>query len=226
MEPQSNHPQNPTSHPPNQQPPPSRNPANRELPRVRENNNPPNSSFPYSSSSQAFNINSNTFIDDEEYGLNVEDFDMEIKVWSELISSILKFMKSVLINDTVFNLSKSMQRKKLDKCPIIQKRNEIIFSMFELIGRVERSVRETAYQSVKELLSREDHPKDLIQNDDKLKTILRPVLLSLQLDFKKFTPSFLHMFKKILKLLTQCFNITLIQKLVDKLREIQRIKEQ
>ena len=224
MEPQNNHPQNPTLHPPNQQPPPGRNPTNRELPRVRENNNPPNSSFPYGSSSQAFNINSNTFIDDEEYGLNVEDFDMEIKVWSELISSILKFMKSVLINDTVFNLSKSMQRKKLDKCPIIQKRNEIIFSMFELIGRVERSVRETAYQSVKELLSREDHPKDLIQNDDKLKTILRPVLLSLQLDFKKFTPSFLHMFKKILKLLTQCFNITLIQKLVDKLREIQRIK--
>jgi hypothetical protein len=224
VEPQNNHPQNPTSHPPNQQPPPNRNPTNRELPRVRENNNPTNSSFPYSSSSQAFNINSNTFIDDEEYGLNVEDFDMEIKVWSELISSILKFMKSVLINDTVFNLSKSMQRKKLDKCPIIQKRNEIIFSMFELIGRVERSVRETAYQSVKELLSREDHPKDLIQNDDKLKTILRPVLLSLQLDFKKFTPSFLHMFKKILKLLTQCFNITLIQKLVDKLREIQRIK--
>ena len=31
---------------------------------------------------QAFNINPNTFIDDEEYGLNVEDFDMEIKTWS------------------------------------------------------------------------------------------------------------------------------------------------
>ena len=55
---------------------------------------------------------------------------MEIKVWSELISSILKFMKSVLINDTVFNISKSMQKKKLDRCPIIMKRNEIIFSMF------------------------------------------------------------------------------------------------
>ena len=32
------------------------------------------------------------------------------------------------------------------------------------------------------------------------------------------------MFKKILKLLTQCFNITLIQKLVDKLREMDRSK--
>lgn len=111
---------------------------NKELPRLKEAaQNIPQSN----ASTQAFNINSNTFIDDEEYGLNVEDFDMEIKVWSELISSILKFMKSVLINDTVFNISKSMQKKKLDRCPIIIKRNEIIFSMFELIGRVERSVR-------------------------------------------------------------------------------------
>lgn len=51
------------------------------------------------------------------------------------------------------------------------------------------------------------------------------MLISLQLDFKKFTPSFLHMFRKILKLLTQCFNITLIQKLVDKLREMEKTKE-
>jgi hypothetical protein len=33
------------------------------------------------------------------------------------------------------------------------------------------------------------------------------------------------MFRKILKLLTQCFNITLIQKLVDKLREMEKTKE-
>lgn len=32
------------------------------------------------------------------------------------------------------------------------------------------------------------------------------------------------MFRKILKLLTQCFNITLIQKLVDKLREMEKTK--
>jgi hypothetical protein len=53
--------------------------------------------------------------------------------------------------------------------------------MFELIGRVERSVRQTAYECIKELLLREDHPKDLIQNDEKLKHILRPVLISQQL---------------------------------------------
>ena len=128
-------PQNNTNIP--QQPPPKTN-LPKELPRVKDN---AQTIPPTNPSTQAFNINSNTFIDDEEYGLNVEDFDMEIKVWSELISSILKFMKSVLINDTVFNISKSMQKKKLDRCPIIMKRNEIIFSMFELIGRVERSVR-------------------------------------------------------------------------------------
>jgi hypothetical protein len=111
-------------------------------------------------------------------------------------------------------------KKKSDKSKLTDTRLEIIFRMFDLIGRVDKSVRETAYQCLKELLGKEDHPKDLIQNDEKLKHILRPVLISLQLDFKKFTPSFLHMFRKILKLLTQCFNITLIQKLVDKLREM------
>lgn len=45
----------------------------KELPRVKDTgpNLPPNNP-----STQAFNINPNTFIDDEEYGLNVEDFDM------------------------------------------------------------------------------------------------------------------------------------------------------
>lgn len=142
-----------------------------------------------------------------------------------LISSILKFLQSVLINDTVFNITKSIQKNKtIEKSPISEKRFKMILVMFELIGRVERTIRQTAYESIKELLSREDHPKELTPNDEKLKHLLKPVLISLQLDFKKFTPSFLHMFKKILKLLTQCFNLTLIQKLVDKLREMDKTK--
>jgi hypothetical protein len=82
------------------------------------------------SSVPAFNINPNTFIDDEEYGLNVEDFDMEIKGWSELISSILKFQKSVLYNDTIFTISKTLQKNKNEKSPITEKRIKIIFTMF------------------------------------------------------------------------------------------------
>lgn len=135
------------------------------------------------------------------------------------MSAILRFLKTILTNKTVFAVSKQLLKKKTEKSSkLIETRLEIIFSMFDLVGRVDRSVRDTAYECIKDLLSREEHPKELIQNDDKLKHILRPVLISLQLEFKKFTPSFLTMFKKILKLLTQCFNITLIQKLVDKLR--------
>lgn len=133
-------------------------------------------------------------------------------------------MKTILLNESIYNASKMMLRKKSDKNKLVEIRLEIIFVMFELIGRVDKTVRETAYECLRELLAREEHPKDLIQNDEKLKHILRPVLISLQLDFKKFTPSFLHMFRKILKLLTQCFNITLIQKLVDKLREMEKTK--
>jgi hypothetical protein len=47
---------------------------------------------------QSFNINVNTFIDDEEYGLNIEDLDMEIKSWGAVIGAILKFLKTILLN--------------------------------------------------------------------------------------------------------------------------------
>ena len=174
---------------------------------------------------QAFNINTNTFIDDEEYGLNIEDLDMEVKSWGRLIAAILRFLKSILLNENIFAASKSMQRRsRNERSKLVETRLEIIFTMFDLIGRVDKQVRDTAYECLRELLSREEHPKDLIQNDEKLKHILRPVLISLQLEFKKFTPSFLVMFRKILKLLTQCFNITLIQKLGDKLREMEKSK--
>ena len=47
---------------------------------------------------QSFNINTNTFIDDEEYGLNIEDLDIEVKNWGRLIGAILKFLKTILLN--------------------------------------------------------------------------------------------------------------------------------
>jgi hypothetical protein len=110
--------------------------------------------------SQTFNINTNTFIDDEEYGLNIEDLDMEIKIWGGLLSSILKFLKTILVNKTIFSVSKQLLKKKAEKnSKMIDTRLEIIFVMFELIGRVDRSVRDTAYECIKDLLSREEHPK-------------------------------------------------------------------
>ena len=47
---------------------------------------------------QSFNINTNTFIDDEEYGLNIEDLDIEVKNWGRLIGAILRFLKTILLN--------------------------------------------------------------------------------------------------------------------------------
>lgn len=45
--------------------------------------------------------------------------------------------------------------------------------------RVERTVRNTAAKCLKDLLRKESHPKDLLSNDDRLKVILRPVLICL-----------------------------------------------
>lgn len=38
-------------------------------------------------------INPNIYFDDEEYNLNIEDIDLQIKVWGELLSSIIGFLK-------------------------------------------------------------------------------------------------------------------------------------
>lgn len=75
------------------------------------------------------------------------------------------------------------------------------------------------------MLAKEEHPKELLPSDDKLKNILRPILICLQHDFKKFMPSFLYVFRKILKLLTQCFNNALITKLLNHLTEIDKAKQ-
>jgi len=40
---------------------------------------------------------------------------MEIKVWGGLLSSILKFLKTILINKTVFTVSKQLLKKKAEK---------------------------------------------------------------------------------------------------------------
>ncbi len=58
-------------------------------------------------------------------------------------------------------------------------RYKIIFKLFDMMMRVERSVRNTASSCLKDLLKHETHPKELLSNDEKLKVILRPVLICL-----------------------------------------------
>ena len=89
-----------------------------------------------------------------------------------------------------------------------------------MMMRVERTIRNTASKCLKELLKNESHPKDLLSNDERLKHILRPVLICLQHEFRTFTPAFLLVLKKILKLLTKCFNVALSDKLLHHLAEI------
>lgn len=84
---------------------------------------------------------------------------------------------------------------------ILNSRVVILDQYFEMIVRIEKRIRKGVYQCLKQLISMETSPKDLIQTDDKMKKILRPVLICLQQDFKNFTPSFLQVLKKLLKLL-------------------------
>jgi hypothetical protein len=42
-----------------------------------------------------------------------------------------------------------MLKRKNDKTKLIETRLDIIFIMFELIGRVDKTVRETAYQCLR-----------------------------------------------------------------------------
>ena len=64
----------------NQVPPPGRQP-NAPPPPARDANRPRDQAQPgqpqaQPANNQSFSINTNTFIDDEEYGLNIEDLDM------------------------------------------------------------------------------------------------------------------------------------------------------
>jgi len=43
------------------------------------------------------NKQSSTFLDDEEFNLNVDDIDLKVRPWSQLIASIIKFFKRALL---------------------------------------------------------------------------------------------------------------------------------
>ena len=126
-------------------PPPGRQP-NAPPPPARDANRPRDQAPPgqppaQPANNQSFSINTNTFIDDEEYGLNIEDLDMEVKNWGRLIGSILRFLKTILLNENIYAASKTMLRRRNDRNRLVETRLEIIFVMFDLIGRVDKTVR-------------------------------------------------------------------------------------
>lgn len=171
-----------------------------------------------------FKINDQLFFNDQEYNLNIEDIDMNVACWSQLLSSIMSFLKSILSLPAIYTLWKRClkirDRNVQEGCEIMKTRYQIIFKLFDMMMRVERTIRNTASSCLRDLLKMENHPKELLFNDEKLKIILRPVLICLQHEFKSFSPAFLLVLKQILKLLTQCFNKALSDKLLAHLGEI------
>ena len=83
-----------------------------------------------------------------------------------------------------------------------------------MVFRIERSIRRAASKGLKKLIKLEQQAKDLL-NEEKLKVILRPILMCLQQDHQKFNIPFLNILRKLVKLLNQCFNKTLSDKLIE-----------
>jgi hypothetical protein len=62
---------------------------------------------------------------------------------------------------------------------ILNVRFQILFNFFDMMTRIEKRIRKTAGFCLKALIKIETNPKDLVNNDEKLKMILRPVLICL-----------------------------------------------
>jgi len=108
------------------------------------------------------------------------------------------------------------------KCEIIQKRYTIIQKLFQMVLRVEKSVRKCASSCIRELVQKEQNARDLLYDDDndKLKKILKPVLTCIQHEFSSFSPCFIQIFKVILKLMSTCFHKALPERLLVHLSNI------
>jgi len=175
---------------------------------------------PQTQVTQNYTINRNILYDDDEFNVNIEDVDLNIKNWSKLISSFLYLMQNLITHKTVHTVIKSRISRKGENSGITAEindtRNKIIFRFFDMMLRIERGIRKAASKGLRTLIRLEHQPKDLL-TEDKLKVILRPILICLQQDYYKFNIPFLQVLRKLVKYLSQCFNKTLSDKLVEHL---------
>jgi len=74
-----------------------------------------------------------------------------------------------------------IQKKEKDQISetIVQTRNKVIFKFFDMMLRIEKGIRKSAAMGLKALIKLENQPKDLL-TEDRLKIILRPILICLQ----------------------------------------------
>lgn len=167
-------------------------------------------------------INRNILYDDDEFNLNIEDVDLNVQAWAKLISSAMNLLQDLVTHRLVSSAMKYRQARRdsdPDTIRIIETRNKIIFKFFNMMLRIERSIRRTATKGLKALIRLENQPKDLL-TEDKLKIILRPILICLQQEYQKFNMPFLNILRKLIKFLNQCFNKTLGEKLIDHLTKL------
>ena len=94
----------------------------------RSQSNPP------ANNQQNYTINKQILYDDDEFNVNIEDVDLQVKLWSKLISSFLDLMKGLMAHKTVNSVMKAqIQKKEKDQISetIVQTRNKVIFKFFE-----------------------------------------------------------------------------------------------
>lgn len=95
-------------------------------------------------------------MDDLEYGINIEDIDLDVRNYVGLIKYIFLFFKSVLTLPLVQSYSKYYQKKiekgQQDQQKLLNIRFRIVKVLYEGLTRVETTIRKTAYKSIQELL--------------------------------------------------------------------------
>ncbi|KAL4453876.1 hypothetical protein ABPG74_003759 [Tetrahymena malaccensis] len=204
--------------------------------------NPP----PASGQAPAQTKNQNSFINqcqlfyEDELGLNIEDLNFNIKNWAKLLSSIILILKQINLSipTKYFNSLIDKEEKKIIeqtnpnyvripaelRAKTFEKIEEINYQnlnkLYEMMPRIEKTIHSTVQESIIEINKKNGNNNKVALEEEKLKVILRPLLVCLQSPFHRFTPQFLLIFKKLLKMLINCFNGRLIVLLLQKLDDI------
>lgn len=159
-----------------------------------------------------YSVNKNIHYIDIELDIHVDDYDFYIKAWSQLVEVTVRFFAQFLTKHTVYKASKERgnllrhSNIEKEKDDLIELRDRIISKFFDLLPRVEKTIRESVYRAFKLFLSVETQIKEIMQ-EEKLIHSFRPLLTCLQCqDLKTINEVTLFSFKKLFKLFHSCFN--------------------
>lgn len=84
---------------------------------------------------QNYTINKNILYDDDEFNVNIEDVDLNVKVWSKVISSALVLMQNIMTHRLV-NMTIKVRINRRDRHDrtveeVNETRNKVIFKFFK-----------------------------------------------------------------------------------------------